>query len=137
MVTNTTETMEVAASAEASLVETGEKRDRLGRKITPVGRRRELVGAWRQSGLTQAEFARREGLNYSSFANWVQEERKATATGTRRAAKPVAAVRFAEVRVPATLSGGGTMLEARLSDGTVLRGGSAKELAALMRALRA
>jgi len=54
MVTNTTATTE--------LVETGETRDRLGRKITPVARREELVGAWQGSGLTQAEFARREVL---------------------------------------------------------------------------
>jgi hypothetical protein len=41
MVTNTT--------AMAELVETGETRDQLGRKIAPVTRREELVAAWRQS----------------------------------------------------------------------------------------
>ena len=60
MVTNTTYATEV--------VETGEKRDRIGRRITPRLRREELVAAWRASGLTQAEFARREGIIYSSFA---------------------------------------------------------------------
>lgn len=39
MVTNTPAAMEV--------VDTGEKRDRVGRKITPAARREELVGAWR------------------------------------------------------------------------------------------
>ena len=48
MVTNTTATMEV--------VDTGEKRDVHGRRITPAGRRKELVAARRQSGLTQAAF---------------------------------------------------------------------------------
>ena len=44
-------------------------------------------------------------------------------------------VRFAEVRLPSTpLPVPG--LEVRLPDGTVLRGGSAVELAALVRALR-
>lgn len=61
MVTNTTLTTE--------LVETGEKRDRLGRRITPAVRRAELVEGWRASGLTQAEFARREGIIYSSVCN--------------------------------------------------------------------
>jgi transposase-like protein len=126
MVTNTTATVEV--------VETGQKRDRLGRKITPSARRAELVAGWRQSGQTQAEFARAEGINYSTFASWVQEERKAA--GARRAAKPVAPVRFAQVRLPAvtTMAGG---VEVRLPDGTLVRGTDASELAKLLRALRA
>lgn len=53
------------------VVETGEKRDRVGRKITPASGREELVGAWRRSGLTQAEFARQEGVRYPTFASWV------------------------------------------------------------------
>ena len=68
MVTNTT----------VELVETGEQRDRIGRRITPTARRAELVAAWRASGLTQAAFARREGIIYSSFAAWVQAERLPT-----------------------------------------------------------
>ncbi len=44
MVTNPTATME--------LVETGEQRDRVGRRLTPPARRAELVAAWRHSGLT-------------------------------------------------------------------------------------
>lgn len=124
MVTNTTQTTE--------LVETGEKRDRLGRKITPKARREELVAAWRASGLTQAEFARREGVIYSSFAAWVQAMRRVAAGATR----PV--VRFAEVRLPSTpVPATGPGLEVRLPDGTVLRGSSATELAKLVRALRA
>jgi hypothetical protein len=65
MVTNTT----------VELVETGEQRDRIGRRITPAARRAELVAAWRASGLTQAAFTRREGIIYSSFASWVQADR--------------------------------------------------------------
>lgn len=65
MVNNTTEGK---VSVEALLVETGEKRDRLGLRIKPAEWRVELVAAWRESGLTQAEFARREGIIYSSFA---------------------------------------------------------------------
>ena len=72
MVTNTTETK---GSVEALLVETGEQRDRRDRRLMPAARRVELVGAWRASGLTQAGFARREGLNYFSFAAWVQAAR--------------------------------------------------------------
>jgi len=125
MVTNATHTTE--------LVETGKKRDRIGRKITPGPRRAELVAAWQGSGLTQAEFARREGIIYSSFAAWVQVARRAGRK--RRRGRP--AVRFVEAKLPAVVQASGATLEVRLSDGTVLRGGNAVELAALVRALRA
>lgn len=122
MVTNTTATME--------LVETGEKRDRLGRKITPARRREELVAAWRESGLTQAEFARREGVRYPTFATWVQQERP----GNERVKASPGKLRFAEVQVPAAT--GVPRVEVRLADGTVVRGASAREVAAVARALR-
>ena len=111
------------------LVETGEKRDRVGRKITPPSRREELVGAWRRSGLTQAEFARREGVRYPTFASWVQQQR--AANGGPKAATPP--MRFAEVAWPASAACG---LEVRLADGTILRGERVEEMAALVRALR-
>ena len=123
MVTNTTCTTE--------LVETGERRDRIGRKITPAGRREELVAAWKSSGLTQAEFARREGVIYSSFAAWVQAARK-----TRKRRGKLLPVRFVEAKLPVTGPAANAPLEVRLADGTVLRGANAAELAALVKALR-
>lgn len=71
------------------LVVTGGKRDGSGRRLTTVERRGELLAAYRQSGLTMAAFARREGLRYSTLAGWVLK-------GGRR----VPAVRFAQVRLP-------------------------------------
>lgn len=123
MVTNTTYATEV--------VETGEKRDRIGRRITPGPRREELVAAWRASGLTQAEFARREGIIYSSFAAWVQAARK-----TRKRRGKMLPVRFVEAKLPVAGPAMPAPLEVRLADGTVLRGTSAAELAALVKALR-
>jgi hypothetical protein len=122
MVTNTTATME--------LVETGVKRDRVGRKITPASRREELVGAWQHSGLTQAEFARQEGVRYPTFASWVQQQRAAKRTPPSAVAK----VRFAEVQLPATV--GMPPVEVRLADGTLVRGASVREVLAVVRALR-
>jgi transposase-like protein len=115
---------------EAQVVETGEKRDRLGRRITPARRREELVAAWRQSGLTQAAFARREGVRYPTFATWVQQARP----GEPRSKASSQKVRFAEVRLPA--SAPMPPVEVRMADGTVVRGASARELAAVVRALR-
>lgn len=123
MVTNT--------AAAVQLMETGETRDRLGRKITPAARREELVVAWRQSGLTQAAFARREGVRYPTFASWVQQARQAGGQMPSCAPK----VRLAEVAVPAALSA--PAVEVRLADGTLVRGASARDVAAVVRALRA
>jgi len=127
MVTNTTLTTE--------LVETGEKRDRLGRRITPAGRRAELVADWRSSGLTQAEFARREGIIYSSFAAWVQAERSRRSR-PGRAKGQSARMRFVEAKLPAVVPAASAVLEVRLIDGTIVRGSHAVEVAALVRALR-
>lgn len=118
MVTTTTEL----------IIDTGEKRDRLGRRVTPAKRRAELVREYQESGLTQAEFARREGVKYPTFAHWVQRTRKKEAPG-----KPL--VQFAQVRLP-TASAQPTPLEVRLPDGTIVRGNQAKDLAQLVRALR-
>ncbi len=57
---------------ETEIIETGEQRDGRGRRITPAARRAEYVEAYRRSGLTQAAFARREGLRYPTFAHWVR-----------------------------------------------------------------
>ena len=101
--------------------------------MTPVARRIELVEAWRRSGLTQAAFARREGLRYPTFAGWVQTLRT-------QAAPAASAVRFAELRLPASMAPMSqtsvAALEVRLADGTSVRGGDAAAVAALVQALR-
>ena len=128
------------------LIETGEKHDVLGRKLTPDERRGELLAAFRTSGLTQAAFARREGLKYSTFCTWAQVERVAgrlpiAQPGGPRL-KPAAKtppVRFVEADVPERFreaARSSPSLEVRLPDGTVLRGSNATELAKLLRSLR-
>lgn len=115
MQTNTTETMEI--------VDTGEKRDQRGRRRMPESRREELVACWRESGLTQAAFARREGINYTTFCSWVHQG------GASASSK----MRFTEVHVPGANTSG---VEVRLADGTLIRGTNAVEVAAVVRALR-
>jgi len=115
----------------AELVETGEKRDARGRRVTPQARRREWVQAYRESGLTMAAFARQERINYATFAGWVAKAGKAV--------PPKSALRFAEVQLPFVSPGPAAVsaaLEVRLPDGTSVRGSSVAEVAALVRALR-
>lgn len=114
----------------AELVETGEKRDARGRRVTPAERRAQMVEAFQTSGLTMAGFARREGIKYATFAGWVVK--------AQRGGAPKSGIKFAEVRLPALpASREPAALEVRLPDGTVLRGGRPSELAELVRALRA
>lgn len=116
----------------AEVVETGEKRDGRGRRMMARTERLGLIEAYRASGLTMAEFARRESINYTTFAGWIA-----------KAGKPVSArsaLRFAEVRLPigpAVAAEPNNQVEVRLPDGTVLRGGRVAELVALIKALRA
>ena len=116
----------------AELVDTGEKRDTRGRRVTPARRRVEMVQAYHASGLNMAQFARREGIKYGTFAGWVFKAQQRAATKSP--------VQFAEVQLPRaarTPAGSvGDGLEVRLPDGMVVRGGRVGDLVALVRALR-
>ena len=113
------------------VIEDGAKRDRRGRRILPAERIDELVKEYRASGLTQAAFARREGLKYPTFAGWVTARRSQAGHSSGGSA-----VRFAQLQLPA----GPTVVPAELSvslpDGLVVRGSEVRTLAALVRALR-
>ena len=123
----------------ADLVVDETRRDSKGRRITPKARRQELLAAYEQSGLTQAAFARREGVKYQTFASWVSEGRRRSAAGGL--SKSVVPVRFAEVNLPpakpSELSASAEALIVTLPDGVVVRGAEAAAVAALVKALRA
>ena len=128
-------------------MEDEQPRDRKGRRRLTQERRAEVVKEYEASGLTQAEFARRAGLNKTTFAHWVQRSRREAKSKTVAAvARPEAvAPRFVEVQAAAPVRPAANVLPAtsttRLSvsfpDGVVVRGGDAVALAALVRALRA
>lgn len=112
------------------IVDTGEKRDTRGRRVTPKERRSQMVQAYRASGTTMAAFARRERINYATFAGWVAKAQRTTVVK-----RPI---EFAEVRMPlaAPAAAASDQLEVRLPDGTVLRGARVADVVALVRALR-
>ena len=53
------------------------RQDRRGRVRVPRGRRDALLDEFSRGGVSAAEFARMAGIKYSTFANWLQERRKA------------------------------------------------------------
>jgi transposase-like protein len=114
----------------AEVVNTGETHDQRGRRAIPRARRLELIQAFRVSGLTMAKFARKEGINYTTFAGWMQRAGAVT---------PASPIRFAQVQVPAAPAKQAATgpLEVRLADGTVVRGERVAEVVAVVRALRA
>lgn len=116
----------------AELVDVGEKRGVGGRRVTPVERREQLIAEYRTSGLTMAAFARREGIKYATFANWMAKA-QSTAAG-----KP--SIRFAEMRLPleaaTTCPQSEFALEVRLPDGTTVRGRIVADVVAIVRTLR-
>ena len=103
------------------------KRDKRGHRLYDEDRKRRIVEGYEKSGLTQREYARKEGIRYSTLVWWLQKRRHGQA-------RALPAVRFAEVSAP-VLPGGYT-LEVVLADGTRLRGSRVDELAGLVHLLR-
>ena len=113
----------------AELVETGEKRDTSGRRRVPLAQRKRLIDSYRTSGLTMAQFARREPINYSTFAGWVARSEE---TAVKRP------IKFAQLPLPALRASDDLIdaVEVRLPDGIVLRAKRVADLVSLMKALR-
>ncbi len=53
------------------------KQDRRGRVRVPTERREALLDEFARSGLSAAAFAQMAGIKYPTFANWLQQRRKA------------------------------------------------------------
>ncbi len=106
------------------------KRDECLRKVTGKAERAALLEGYSQSGLTQKAFAEREGIKYCTFTSWLQKRREEE----RLAVRPLKSERFAELVFPK--SERERTVEVQLCDGTVIRGGSASEVAQVAQALR-
>ena len=119
-------------SITTEVVDDKQRRDARGRRITGKERQEELLRAYDESDLSQREFARREGINFHTFVEWLQRRRRAAGT------KPPP--RFQELSLPFTPKTSGTVatasLEVQLADGTTIRGSNVEELAQLLRLIR-
>ena len=118
----------------AEVIDTG-KRDARGRRRVPLAQRVDYVQSYRESGLSQTAFAKREGLRYSTFCHWVQKAERGELRVPSTARE--SSFQFAQVQLPtpapmASAAG----IEVRLSDGVLVRGDDVQKLAALVRALR-
>ncbi len=99
-------------------------KDIRGRTVRTAQEREAYVRAYRESGLTQQAFARREGIKYTTFVSWVQAATAVAASGTK----------FAEVAVPVATRR--APLEVSFGDGTTVRGENPQHVATLVRLLR-
>ncbi len=114
------------------VVDAGPKRDARGRRVTDQARREAVLSAYDQSGLTQKAFAQREGINIHTFVSWLQHRRRWTPPQNTGGADVAA---FTELSTSGASVA--SALEVVLPGGVVVRGRSATEVAALVRALRA
>ena len=110
--------------------------DSKGRVRTSKEQRRDILAEFERGGVSAAEFAKQNGIKYSTFAGWLQRHRRAKPKGQPQA------VRLLEAMVEQTLQGTGPSATASI----ILRwpGGSHVEItdakqiplaAALVRAL--
>lgn len=113
------------ATLTAELVTSEEKRDARGRKLIGPARREAILAAYeRSSGLTQRDFAQREGVSYHTLTMWLAQRRREIPR----------AVKFTEVALPTSATAAG--LEVSLPGGMTVRGQDAAQVAALIKALR-
>ncbi len=80
------------------------KCDALGRVCTPRAQREALLDEFERSGLPAARFAKAAGINYQTFATWVQRRRHAGGQYERARLRESSAVRLVEVALPAAVS---------------------------------
>jgi len=107
----------------AELVETGARKDSRGRRLAVREEARAAIAAYERSGMTQREFAQREGIKFHTFTSWLKRFRHADE-------KPA----FAQVRLakPPPRS---SKLTVKMPSGLVVRGTDASQVAELIRLL--
>ena len=121
-------------SIEAEVCVESGKSDRQGRRIRGTAEWSSILDRYDSSGLTQAAFCAREGLRFGTLVAWLGRRRK---NGGNLSAPELPEPKFHELSLNCTPDSPSANLEVTLTDGTVLRGTQARELADLIRFLRA
>jgi transposase-like protein len=103
------------------------KQDGRGRRLFEARERERLLAAFDESGLTQVAFARREGVNYYTFAGWLRQRRLSRESGMEGPERA-----FVEVGLPR----GGYAMELVLPGGLVVRAQEAWQLVECVKGLR-
>jgi hypothetical protein len=111
---------------ETEIADEGSKQDSRGRRIVDDAHWEEVIRRYQASGLTQAQFARREGIKYHTLVGRLVRHRRKNQI---KLSKP----KFLEARLPTAPQ---IRLEATLPCGLVVRGDDEESLARLIRLLR-
>jgi len=106
----------------AELLDTGAKRDGRGRRLAVRREREAVIAAYERSGMTQREFAQREGIKFHTFTGWLKRYRG-------QGEKPA----FAQVREAKPMPR--SKLTVKLPSGLVVRGTDAAQMAELIKRL--
>ena len=114
------------------------KNDTRGRRIVSTQRWEEVLGAYPASGLTQEQYARREGVNYHTLVSRLGRARlksgsKVGAHGERSQSGPLVS-RFIEAILPSGIDKSAA-LEVVTPSGFIIRGADPEAVAALVRSL--
>ena len=115
------------------------KNDTRGRRIVAAQRWEEVLGAYPASGLTQEQYARREGVNYHTLVSRLGRARlksgsKVGPHGERSQSGPLA-TGFIEAILPSGVEKSAAALEVVTPSGFIIRGADPEAVAALVRSL--
>ena len=129
--------IELPAAEEAVLAEES-KNDTRGRRIVSAQRWEEVLEAYPASGLTQEQYARREGVNYHTLVSRLGRARlksgsKAGTLGDRSQSGPLVSG-FIEAILPSGVDKSAA-LEVVTPSGFIIRGADPEAVAALVRSL--
>ena len=129
--------------AEEKVVESGaqvlaqeSKADSQGRRIVSRERWAEILAGYPQSGLTQAQYAKREGVNYHTLvARWQRQRQESLQTAPRAGSLAATGGGAGFIEITTTTWGATLPLEVVLPAGIIVRGTEPALVARLVQAL--
>jgi hypothetical protein len=102
-------------TADVELLDTLGTKDTKGRQRLGEARWDELLAHYENSGLTQSEYCRREGVNKNTFVAKLMQRRRNASKGQTRAGK------FIEAHIPTHMMGAVYSMELQFPGGVIVR----------------